>query len=80
MLKRLLCLIGIVILLIGGGIGLALLAEHQEDKKWNDGYCSCGGKLQFEQVVGHAYTTTYMYSCEDCGNYVEFTTYRPPIK
>ena len=35
--------------------------------KWNDGvHQGCGGHWQFEQAVGHMFTTDYLYICDKC--------------
>ena len=40
--------------------------------KWNGGYCSCGGKWEYQQAVGHRYETMYLYQCDRCGRTEEF--------
>lgn len=42
---------------------------------WNDGECSCGGHWKYEQAVGHAYTTSYIYQCDECGSIIEIDEY-----
>ena len=44
----------------------------RESTKWNNGYCECGGQWRYEQAVGHAYRTSYIYKCDKCGKIVEF--------
>lgn len=38
---------------------------------WNNGYCECGGHWVYEQAVGHAYRTSYVYKCDKCGKTLE---------
>lgn len=40
--------------------------------QWNDGYCSCGGRWRYQEAVGHRYSTTYIYKCDECGKVKEF--------
>jgi hypothetical protein len=48
-----------------------------DDYNWNDGICvHCGGKLEYVQPIGHAYSTNYLYECNGCGNVVEFSKKR----
>lgn len=42
---------------------------------WNDGYCECGGKWEYQQAIGHRYSTSYLYKCDKCGRMVEFENY-----
>lgn len=39
---------------------------------WNNGYCSCGGEWEYQQAVGHRYSTSYLYKCNKCGKIAEF--------
>ena len=48
-----------------------------ETKRWNDGvHIGCGGHWQYEQAVGHMYTTSYMYVCDKCGTRTTFAELR----
>lgn len=47
-----------------------------ETKKWNNGYCECGGKWEYEQAVGHRSGTSYIYICDKCGKREEFDVIR----
>ena len=49
--------------------------EHEE-KKWNNGYCECGGHFEYEQAVGHQGFTSYLYRCDSCGKHIELSTER----
>ena len=42
-----------------------------ESAKWNNGYCECGGHWEYEQAVGHQYSTSYIYRCDNCGKRIE---------
>ena len=51
---------------------LAGISQGAHDSEaWNDGYCSCGGKWEYEQAVGHRYDTSYIYVCSSCGKRIE---------
>ncbi len=43
----------------------------QDEKKWNNGYCECGGHYVYEQAVGHQNFTSYIYECDSCGRHIE---------
>lgn len=58
-------------------LGMLLFFDSNHDNKvWNDGYCSCGGKWAYVQPIGHAYSTVYMYECDTCGQVKEFNKKR----
>ncbi len=57
-------------------IGCILIAAvrcsiEQDKKEWNNGYCECGGHWVYEQAVGHAHRTSYVYRCDECGKTLE---------
>ena len=56
-------------------IGSAITTYH-EDKLWNDGYCTCGGQWEYEQGIGHKYSTSFIYVCNKCGKRAEFNKIR----
>lgn len=57
-------------------IALLVVAKRcSDDRTWNHGHCTCGGLWQFVEYIGHAYTTTYMYQCDNCGRTHEFHKY-----
>lgn len=63
--------------LVFGSIVIVILlfwniASIFDNIRWNNGYHSCGGKWEYVQPVGHAYTTTYLYECDKCGKTHEF--------
>lgn len=47
-----------------------------DEKKWNNGFCSCGGRWEYQQAVGHKYDTNYIYKCDKCGKIKEFDDVR----
>ena len=53
-----------------------IVSNIQENKKWNNGYCECGGSFVYEQAVGHNNYTRYIYKCDHCGKRVEFNRIR----
>ena len=65
-------------------VGLAILMvffvdttiERHDSKLWNNGYCDCGGRWEYEQAVGHKSTTSYIYVCDKCGNRIEISEMR----
>lgn len=51
---------------------LIIVGEIHDDKKWNNGHCPvCGSKWEYEQAVGHYYSTDYVYVCNKCGRRIE---------
>jgi len=58
--------------IIIGLIALFLFWNHEHDANlWNDGRCSCGGYWQYDQAVGHKYSTSYIFRCDKCGSLIE---------
>lgn len=47
-----------------------------DESKWNNGYCQCGGRWEYEQAVGHRHSTSYIYICDKCGAREEFDKIR----
>ena len=74
--KDLIKIIVILLGFVGAVVGLILLTDKKEADRWNNGYCSCGGKYEYTQAIGHAYTTTYIYQCDKCGNTIEVSKHR----
>ena len=62
----------IIVFIFVLGIGMGACNES----KWNNGYCKCGGRWEYEQAVGHRYSTSYMYRCNKCGAREEFDKIR----
>ena len=43
---------------------------------YNNGICKiCGGTYEFQNAVGHQFTTDYIYKCNQCGDLIEINTY-----
>lgn len=57
--------------------GVDRLANKHDNKLWNDGHCDvCGGTWQYEQAVGHRFSTAYIYICDECGKRIEINEVR----
>ena len=50
---------------------LVKCSKEREEKEWNNGYCECGGHFEYEQAIGHQYSTSYIYKCDSCGKHIE---------
>lgn len=60
-------------LLIGGAFLIDSCADKKDIEAWNGGYHEdCGGQWEYEQAVGHRYSTNYIYVCDKCGMRHEF--------
>ena len=59
------------VFLVGIIIGAVKCSNNQDREEWNNGYCECGGHWVYEQAVGHAYRTSYLYRCDECGKTLE---------
>ena len=60
-------LILIAVLIVG-----VLIDRKLDNKLWNNGHCPvCGSEWEYEQAVGHYYSTSYMYICNKCGRRIE---------
>jgi len=58
-------------------VGLIIVGEIHDDKEWNNGHCpACGSEWEYEQAVGHYYSTSYMYVCNKCGRRIEISEIR----
>lgn len=64
------CIIGAII--IGILVVIVAFMSANDEKKWNNGFCSCGGHWEYQQAVGHRYDTDYIYKCDTCGTIMEF--------
>ena len=58
-------------IIVGIIMGTVKCVKDQDEKAWNDGYCECGGHFEYEQAVGHQYSTSYIYTCDSCGKHIE---------
>lgn len=62
-------IITIIVLLLG----VSYFSYKEDTKIWNNGYCTCGGKWEYQQAIGHQYNTAYIYKCDECGKIVELS-------
>lgn len=60
------------LIMLAVGIILIFTAYSVNAGQWNDGYCSCGGRWVYQEAVGHRYSTSYIYKCDNCGKIKEF--------
>lgn len=73
-------IISIILLIVVAAavvIGLATCVANEDKKDWNNGYCNCGGHWVYEQAIGHSYSTSYLYRCDECGKTIELWKYYP---
>lgn len=60
--------------------GIARLVFHFREKednaRWNNGVCECGGNYEYEQAVGHRVDTSYIYKCEQCNRRIEVSSFK----
>lgn len=68
-------LCGVIVLVILCALWFSHV-RHEEEKTWNNGFCSCGGHWEYMQPIGHAYNTDYIYKCDKCGKTHEFSKVR----
>ena len=57
--------------IVGMIIGAIKGIKYHDEKAWNNGRCECGGHFEYEQAVGHQYSTSYIYKCDSCGKHIE---------
>lgn len=70
--------IGILILIL---IVVCIISRACSSARYNNGICKiCGGRYVYQQSVGHAYTTDYIYRCDKCGHTIEVDTVFPEDK
>jgi hypothetical protein len=65
-----------LIIMLGIGVIIFWVFRQEEEKTWNNGFCSCGGRWEYMQPIGHAYSTDYIYKCDKCGKTHEFSKVR----
>ena len=67
--------------IIAAIVGVVVWYEADKNaaiERYNNGICrDCGGEYEYDQAVGHYYSTTYIYKCDKCGNIVELKDYVP---
>lgn len=62
----------IFLILIAIIVGIVIIGENYNNKLWNGGHCpTCGSEWEYEQAVGHYYSTAYIYVCSGCGRRIE---------
>ena len=67
-------IVGIIIAIaIGCGLGTLINLDNKDnDKAWNNGYCTeCNGNYKLVSVVGYRNSSDeYYYSCDKCGHVI----------
>lgn len=66
-----------IILAILLAIGFTRCQRDGDEAKYNGGTCKCGGNYVYQQAIGHANDTDYIYICDKCGDMIELDSYRP---
>lgn len=74
-------IVGIAMVLLVIGV---IAGAMEENKVWNNGYCTCDGKWQYLEPVRRTYrsddstqtSVTYIYKCDRCGKVHEFSVLR----
>lgn len=70
-------LIMIILVIIVIIAGIIIIGTNRDNKLWNNGHCPvCGSEWEYEQAVGHYYSTSYMYVCNKCGKRIEIVEVR----
>ena len=56
----------------------ALLYQNivNQDARWNNGICECGGTYEFSAASQSIHSKTFYYTCNECGHTEEFDTLR----
>lgn len=60
-----------IILALMLALGISLIFYHQDERqaeRWNEGICECGGTYEFTAAANSAMSTTYYYTCNECGH------------
>lgn len=53
-----------------------IFVSQHDATTWNNGHHALdGGKWEYQQMVGHRYSTYYAYKCSECGKIVELSEY-----
>lgn len=68
------CMVIVILILMVAAINC------RDNHEWNNGYHTCGGKWIYDEPVGHAYNTTYLYRCDKCGAFHEFIKFRKEVE
>lgn len=61
-------------------LGFGYMEYRYDSRKWNNGYCSCGGKWEYNQPMACDSGILYLYQCDTCGRVQSFQKWRPEIK
>lgn len=70
-------IIVVTLLCVAMLFGLYTCTITNDEKLWNDGHCDvCGGTWEYEQAVGHKYSTAYIYVCDNCNKRIEISKLR----
>ena len=74
--KRIPIYIGFVLIVILLYFIFKSIDSFAEEKRWNDGYCECGGELSHIHTDPYGYEPVYIYKCDTCGETFSFYTQR----
>jgi DNA-directed RNA polymerase subunit RPC12/RpoP len=67
----------IILVIVAVIVGCIIVGTNRDNKLWNYGRCPvCGSEWEYEQAVGHYYSTSYMYVCNKCGRRIEISEIR----
>ena len=70
-------IIGIILVIVAVIVSCIIIGAYRDNKLWNYGRCpACGSEWEYEQAVGHYYSTSYMYVCNKCGRRIEISEIR----
>jgi len=61
-----LILIFLLLFGISAAVFSGMIERNRSKDNWNNGYCKCGGKLDFESADKHS----GYFSCEECGKII----------
>ena len=65
------------ILVVAFGITTLLYQNRvNQDVRWNNGICECGGTYEFSAASQSIHSKTFYYTCNKCGHTEEFDTLR----
>lgn len=60
---------------------LDIFTSLYDADNWNNGHHALdGGKWEYQQMVGHKYSTDYAYKCTECGKIQEFSKYYQEVE
>lgn len=65
------------ILVVAFGITTLLYQNRvNQDVRWNNGICECGGTYEFSAASQSIHSKTFYYTCNKCGHTEKFDTLR----